>query len=97
MSATAHSPQSTYISPICAANSACAAAPTRSRRCAASAIAWRHTMFSRLRLRLTLLYLLSALTLVALVGGVAYQLVGSYFQTTTDLALKHKMVGEFQL
>jgi signal transduction histidine kinase len=54
-------------------------------------------MFSGLRLRLTLLYLLAAVALVALVGGVAYQLVDSYFQTTTDLALKHKMVDEFQL
>jgi signal transduction histidine kinase len=51
-------------------------------------------MLSGLRLRLTLLYLLAALALAALVGGGAYQLVGSYFQTTTDLALKHKMVGE---
>jgi signal transduction histidine kinase len=51
-------------------------------------------MFSGLRLRLTLLYLLAALALVALVGGGAYQLVGSYFQATTDLALKHKMVGQ---
>jgi signal transduction histidine kinase len=54
-------------------------------------------VFRGLRLRLTLLYLLAALTLVALVGGVAYQLVGFYFQTTTDLALKHKMVDEFQM
>src|SRR5689334_22039736 len=53
-------------------------------------------MFRGLRLRLTLLYLLVALALVALVGGGAYLLVGSYFQTTTDLALKHKMVEEFQ-
>jgi signal transduction histidine kinase len=53
-------------------------------------------MFKGLRLRLTLLYLLVALALVTLVGGSAYLLVGSYFQTTTDLALKHKMVEEFQ-
>jgi len=53
-------------------------------------------MFKGLRLRLTLLYLLVALALVALVGGGAYLLVGSYFQITTDLALKHKMVEEFQ-
>jgi signal transduction histidine kinase len=54
-------------------------------------------MFSGLRLRLTLLYLLTALAFVALVGGGAYQLVESYFQTTTDLALKHKMAEELRL
>ncbi len=51
-------------------------------------------MFSGLRLRLTLLYLLAALALVALVGGGAYLLVGSYFQSNTDLALKHKLAEE---
>ena len=51
-------------------------------------------MFSGLRLRLTLLYLLAALALVALVGGGAYLLVGFYFQSNTDLALKHKLAEE---
>jgi signal transduction histidine kinase len=54
-------------------------------------------MFSGLRLRLTLLYLLAALALVALVGGAAYLLVGSYFQATTDLALRYRMAQELRL
>ncbi len=52
-------------------------------------------MFSGLRLRLTLLYLLAALALIVLIGGGAYWLVGSYFRTTTDLALQHRMSHEF--
>ena len=52
-------------------------------------------MFSALRLRLTLLYLLAALALIVLVGGGAYWLVGSYFRTTNDLALQHRMAHEF--
>jgi signal transduction histidine kinase len=53
-------------------------------------------MFSSLRVRLTLLYLMAALALIALVGAGAYWLIGSYFQTTTDLALHHTMSDEFQ-
>ena len=53
-------------------------------------------MFSGLRLRLTLLYLLAALALLTLVGAGAYQLVNTYFQTTTDLALQHRMADEFR-
>jgi signal transduction histidine kinase len=52
-------------------------------------------MFNGLRLRLTLLYLLAALALIVLIGGGAYWLVGSYFRTTTDLALQHRMAHEF--
>ena len=52
-------------------------------------------MFSSLRLRLTLLYLLAALALIVLIGGGAYWLVGSYFRTTPDLALQHRMAHEF--
>lgn len=48
-----------------------------------------------LRLRLTLLYTLAALALVALVGGGAYAVVASYFRAITDLALQHKMAHEF--
>ncbi len=54
-------------------------------------------MFRGLHLRLTALYLLAALALVALVGAGAYGLLRYYFQTTTDLALKHKMASEFRL
>ncbi|MCU0494334.1 MAG: HAMP domain-containing histidine kinase [Chloroflexaceae bacterium] len=54
-------------------------------------------MFNGLRLRLTLLYMLVALGLLALIGGGTAQLLRSYFQQTTDLALRHKMAHEFQL
>lgn len=53
-------------------------------------------MLNGLRLRLTLLYLLAALGLVVLIGGGTYRLLGYYFATTTDLALKHKMAHELQ-
>lgn len=53
-------------------------------------------MLRGLRLRLTLLYLLAALALIALVGVGTYVLVDSYFQTTTDHALQHKMVTELR-
>lgn len=53
-------------------------------------------MFSRLRLRLTFLYLFMALALIALIGVGVYRLLSDYFQSTTDLALQHKMAQEFQ-
>ncbi|HEU5102605.1 MAG TPA: histidine kinase, partial [Roseiflexaceae bacterium] len=52
-------------------------------------------MFSGLRLRLTLLYLLAALALIVLLGVGTYWLLSSYFRTTTDLALQHKLAHEF--
>lgn len=51
-------------------------------------------MFNQLRVQMTLLYLLAALLLTALVGGSAYYLVDRYFQSSTDLALQHRMVEE---
>jgi len=54
-------------------------------------------MFRGLRWRLTLLYLLVATILVALIGGGAYQLLTYYFQSSTDLALQHVMSYEFGL
>ncbi|MCG8352302.1 MAG: histidine kinase, partial [Chloroflexales bacterium] len=54
-------------------------------------------MFSGLRLRLTLLYLGVALALLVLLGFGTYQIIRSYFQMTTDLALQHKMAHEFQM
>jgi signal transduction histidine kinase len=54
-------------------------------------------MFRRLRIKLTALYLSAAIALVALLGGGIYHVLQSYFQMTTDLALKHKMMHEFQL
>mgnify|MGYP005846535003 CR=1 FL=1 len=52
-------------------------------------------MFKGLRLRLTLLYTLTALVLVGVVGGGTYLMVARYFQGITDLALQHKMAHEF--
>jgi signal transduction histidine kinase len=54
-------------------------------------------MLRTLRLRLTLLYAAVGLGLMALVGAGAYQLLAYYFQTTTDLALQHKLAHEFVL
>ena len=51
-------------------------------------------MFSGLRLRLTLLYLVTAVVLLALVGGGVYGLLGYYFEQSTDLALQHRMAQE---
>ena len=53
-------------------------------------------MFRGLRLRLTVLYLLAALALMALIGAGSYWLLDRYFDTTTDLALQHKMVEAFR-
>jgi signal transduction histidine kinase len=53
-------------------------------------------MLKHLRWQLTLLYLIAAMSLVALVGGGAYWLIRHYFQATTDLALQYKMAGEFR-
>ena len=54
-------------------------------------------MFRGLRLRLTLLYLLASLALIALISAGSYGLLDQYFQSTTSLALKHRMAQEFQL
>ncbi len=51
-------------------------------------------MFSRLRLRLTLLYLAAALLLIGLVSGGKVLFITSYFQTTSDGALTHSLVHE---
>jgi signal transduction histidine kinase len=53
-------------------------------------------VFKGLRLRLTLLYLLAALALIALVAAGSYALLTTYFQSSIDLALKHRMAQEFQ-
>jgi signal transduction histidine kinase len=53
-------------------------------------------MFSNLRLRLTLLYLGTALALLTLLGVGMYWLVAEYFRTTTDAALEYKMAFEFR-
>jgi signal transduction histidine kinase len=46
---------------------------------------------------LTLLYLLASMLLVVLLGGGIYRALQNYFQKTTDLALAHKMLHEFQM
>ena len=53
-------------------------------------------MLRGLRLRLTLLYLLAALGLILLLGAATYLLLHSYFQASTDLALRFRMAQEFQ-
>ena len=53
-------------------------------------------MFRGLRLQLTLLYLVAALGLILLLGGGTYFLLHSYFQASTDLALRFRMAQEFQ-
>jgi signal transduction histidine kinase len=53
-------------------------------------------MFKGLRLRLSALYASAALLLLGLIGGGSYVLLTSYFQTTTDLALQHRMAHEMQ-
>lgn len=53
-------------------------------------------MLKTLRWRLTLLYLLTTLGLVGLMGVGTYLLIDRYFQETTDLALQYKMATQFQ-
>src|SRR6476646_9597671 len=70
---------------------------TRSRRCATLATGSWGLMFRRLHIWLTALYLLAAVALLLLIGVGTYRLVDEYFQSTTDLALQHKMAHEFIL
>lgn len=53
-------------------------------------------VFKGLRIRLTLLYALAAMVLVAMVGAGAYFIVARYFWRVTDLALQHKMAHELR-
>ncbi|HZD55149.1 MAG TPA: HAMP domain-containing sensor histidine kinase [Anaerolineales bacterium] len=53
-------------------------------------------MLKRLRLQLTLLYLLAALGLVVLIGFGSYSLVKFYFERETDQALQYKMAEQFR-
>ena len=50
-------------------------------------------MLSRLRLRLTLIYLLVGTLLVAVLGGSTYSVLYYYFQNANDLALQAKLVS----
>ncbi len=53
-------------------------------------------MLRNLRLRLTILYFFGAMFFIALLGGGSYYLLNRYFQTTTDLALKYRLVQELR-
>ncbi|MBA4375186.1 MAG: hypothetical protein C0401_03310, partial [Anaerolinea sp.] len=52
-------------------------------------------MLKKLRLRITLLYLILAIVLALVVGGGTYSLVNYYFRATNDYALKVKMGLQF--
>ena len=48
-------------------------------------------MLRRLRWQFSLLYVLAAVMLIALIGGGSYSLLRYYFETSTDLALQYKV------
>jgi signal transduction histidine kinase len=53
-------------------------------------------MFNKVRLQLTLTYLLISLIILVIIGSVAYELLAYYFESRTDLALRHKMAHEYE-
>lgn len=53
-------------------------------------------MLSKLRLKLTLLYLLASALFIVLIGAGLYVSLHNYFQSTTDLALKYRLVLELR-
>ena len=53
-------------------------------------------MFSYLRLRLTLLYLGVASTLVIILVGATYALVSYYFESSVKVAMQRRMAHEFK-
>ncbi len=53
-------------------------------------------MFRGLRLRMTFLYLLVAASFIGLMIAGTQRMVASYFQETTDLALRYRMAQEFR-
>jgi len=52
-------------------------------------------MLRRLRWQFSLLYVLAAAMLIALIGGGSYSLLLYYFESSTDLALQYKVALEF--
>jgi signal transduction histidine kinase len=52
-------------------------------------------MLRKLRWQLSLLYVLAAAVLIALIGGGAYGLLTYYFEASTDLALQYKVALEY--
>lgn len=53
-------------------------------------------MLKGLRWRLTLIYILTGVALMGLIGGGSYTLLENYFQTSTDLVLQQKMLLELE-
>jgi signal transduction histidine kinase len=51
-------------------------------------------MLNRLRINLTIFYLMVAVALIAVVGGGSYFYLRQYFMNSTDLALQHQMAIE---
>ena len=54
-------------------------------------------MFSKIRLQLTILYVLVAVAFVVIIGSFTYGLLTLYLQSTTDLALRHKIAHEYEV
>ena len=55
------------------------------------------TMFSKIRLQFTLLYMLIAVAFVVIIGSFTYGLLTIYLQSITDLALRHKIAHEYEV
>ena len=53
-------------------------------------------MLRKLRVQLTLLYLLTGMILMAIMGSWLYFRLDNYFQTSTDLALKYRLAVELK-
>lgn len=54
-------------------------------------------MLRRLRIQLTLIYMLAGILLEIAMGGGLYWRLDSYFQSTTDLALKYRLAQELRV
>ena len=54
-------------------------------------------MLRRLRIQLTVIYMLAGILLMVILGAGLYWRLTSYFQTTTDLALKSRLAQELRL
>ena len=54
-------------------------------------------MLRSLRIQLTVIYMLAGILLMVILGAGLYWRLTSYFQTTTDLALKSRLAQELRL
>jgi hypothetical protein len=54
-------------------------------------------MLRRLRIELTVIYMLAGILLMVILGAGLYWRLTNYFQTTTDLALKFRLAQELRL